>query len=130
METLFLDYIILSETKIDQIPLTDQFKVIGYEISARRDRDNGPECLFSELTFNKKKWICFRTYRPPESSNLLIYSEELTIASSKAILQYENLFIMGDFVINLKRKNLVYDELDEFCDIFILTNLTKSDFCL
>ena len=102
MKTLSLDYLILSKTKIDESFPTAQFNVEGYEIRARRDRDkygggqiefirrdlickrlrvNKPkhsECLCSELTFTNKKWICFSIYRPPESSNLSTFFEELT----------------------------------------------------
>ena len=39
MKTLSLDYLILSETKIDESFPTSQFNVEGYEMRARRDRD-------------------------------------------------------------------------------------------
>ena len=39
MKTLSLDYLILRETKIDEIFPASQFNVEGYEIRARRDRD-------------------------------------------------------------------------------------------
>ena len=92
MKTLSLDYLILSETKIDESFPTSQFNVEGYEIRARRDRDKFgggliefvqrglickrlrdyepkySECLCSELTFTNKKWICFSIYRPPKQS--------------------------------------------------------------
>ena len=80
LKTLSLDYLILSETKIDESFPTSQFNVEGYEIRGRRDRnkfgggliefvrrglickrlrDYEPkysECLCSELTFTNKKW--------------------------------------------------------------------------
>ena len=40
MKTLPLDYLIISETKIDESLPTAQFSVEGYEIRARRNRDN------------------------------------------------------------------------------------------
>ena len=39
MTILSLDYLILSETKIDESFSTSQFNVEGYEIRARRGRD-------------------------------------------------------------------------------------------
>ena len=36
---------------------------------------------------------------------------------------------MGDFNIDMKSKSLVYDKLDEFCNLFDLTNLIKSETC-
>ena len=150
MKTLSLDYLILSETKIDESFPTSQFDIEGYEIRARRDRDKYgggltefvrrslickilrdcepkySEYLCSELTFTNKKWICFSIYRPPESSNLLTFFEELRTSLSKAILKYKNLLIMGDFNIDMERKSLGYDK---FCDLFNLTNLMQSETC-
>ena len=34
---------------------------------------------------------------------------------------------MGDFNIDVKSKNLGYDKLDEFCNLFNLANLIKSE---
>ena len=87
------------------------------------------EYLCSALTFTNKKWICFSIYRPPELSNLSTLFEEVTASLSKAILKYENLLIMGDFKIDLKSKSLGYDKLDEFYDLFNLSNLIKSETC-
>ena len=36
---------------------------------------------------------------------------------------------MGDFNIDAKSKSLGYDKPDEFCDLFNLTNLIKSEIC-
>ena len=36
---------------------------------------------------------------------------------------------MGDFNIDMKKQKLGYDKLDEFCDLFNLTNLIKSETC-
>ena len=148
MKTLSLDYLILSETKIDESFPTSQFNVEAYEIRARHDRDKFgggliefvrrdlickrsrdyepkySECLCSELTFTNKKWICFS---PPESSNLSTFFEELTTSLSKAVLKHENLLIMDNFNLDMKSKSLEYDKLDEFCDLFNLTNLIKSE---
>ena len=88
MKTLSLDYLILSETKIDESFPTSEFNVEGYEIRARRDtnkygggliefvrrglickrlRDYGPkysESLCSELTFiNKSGYALVSTGR-------------------------------------------------------------------
>ena len=34
---------------------------------------------------------------------------------------------MGDFNIDVKSKSLGYDKVDEFCDLFNLKNLIKSE---
>ena len=88
------------------------------------------KCLCSQLTFINKRWICFSTYRSPESSNLSTFFEDLTTSLSKAILKYKSLLITGDFNIDMKSKSLGYDKLDKFCDLINLTNLIKSETCL
>ena len=49
------------------------------------------ECICSEFTISKNKWICFSIYRPPVSTNLTIFFEELTKVLSKAVLKYVNI---------------------------------------
>ena len=36
---------------------------------------------------------------------------------------------MDDFNIDVKRRSLGYDKLDEFCDLFNVTNLIKQEIC-
>ena len=112
---LSLDYFVLSETKLDESFPTAQFTLEGYEIRSRKDRDkygggliefakdgficktipeyisDKIECICSEFTISKNKWICFSIYRPPVYSNLTIFFEELTKVLSKAVLKYETL---------------------------------------
>ena len=45
MKTLSLDYLIFSETKINESFATAQFNVEGYEIKVRRDCDKYGGCL-------------------------------------------------------------------------------------
>ena len=49
--------------------------------------------------------------------------------SRKPILKYQNMTIMGDFNIDLKTQGRDFNKLDEFCDLFNLTNLIKSETC-
>ena len=109
LKDLPLDYIVISETKLDEIFPNSQFKLNGYEVSARRDRHkhgggliefvrqgfickrlkkyepNCSECIFSELTISKKKWICFSIYRPPSTGNIKTFFEEMNEVISKAL---------------------------------------------
>ena len=59
-----------------------------------------------------------------------MFFEELTISLSKAIPKYEYVLIMGDCNIDVKSKSLGYDKLDEFCDLFNLTNLINQKLIL
>ena len=147
------DYLVLSETKLDDSFPSAQFNLPNYEIRARRDRDkNGggliefvkkglickklkifepreSECICSEITVSKKKWLCFSIYRPPSHDNLELFFDELTSSLSKASESYENFFVMGDFNIDVTKKGTKFEKLDEFCDLFNLTNLVISPTC-
>ena len=51
----------------------------------------------------------------------------MTTSLTKAISNYENVIVMGDFNIDLKC--IGSNNLSEFCDLFHLTNILKSDTC-
>ena len=147
------DYLVLRETKLDDSFPSAPFSIPDYEIKARRDRHkNGggliefvkkglickrlknfktsaSECICSEITISKRKWLCFSIYRPPSNENLEIFFEELTNSLSKASESYEHFIIMGDFNIDVTNRGVEFDKLDEFCDLFNLTNLITSPTC-
>ena len=153
IQNITLDYFVLSETKLDECFPNAQFNLDGYKIRAKRDRDkNGggliefvrrgiiykrisdfklsfSECICSELTISKSRWLCFSMHRPPDPSKLSIAFEELSESLSKAILKYQSIIIMGDFNIDQKIKVIGFNKLDEFCDLFNLTNLIKTETC-
>ena len=83
------NYLVLSKSKLDNSFPSAQFSLPNYEIRTRRDRDKNrvglieyvkkglickrlknfeprkSECICSEITVSKKKWLCFSIYRPP-----------------------------------------------------------------
>ena len=93
------------------------------------DEPNYSECVCSEFTISKKKWVCFSIYRPPSTKNIKRFFEEMNEVISKALCKYENLIVMGDFNIDIKSSNSDKDKLEYFCDLFNLTNLVHSDTC-
>ena len=135
---LLLDYLVLSETKIDQSFPTAQFHIKGYEVRARRDRDkhegglmefvkNGffskrlkeyetkqSKSICSAFTIANKKWICLNIYRAPTPNNMDIFFDEITASLRKAAIKYENIIIMGDFNVDIKNKGLGYCKFDTF----------------
>ena len=96
MSYLSPDYLVLSETKLEDSFPSAQFSKPNYEIRARHDRQkNGggliefikkglickrlknveasaSECICSEITRSKRKWLCFSIYRSPSNENLEI----------------------------------------------------------
>ena len=153
LKDLPLNSLVISEAKLDESLPDSQFKLNGYEVRAKRDRHkNGggliefvrqsfickrlkkfepsySECTFSELTISKENWICFSIYRSPSRGNIKTFFEEMNEVISKAFCIYENLIVMGDFNIDIKNSNSDKDKLENFCNLFNLTNLVHSETC-
>ena len=153
IQNIPLDYLVFSETKLDESFPNAQFNLDGYEIRAWIDRDKNSgslivvgrrgiicrrisdfklhfsECICSELTISKSRWLRFSIYRPPDTGNLSIFFEELSELLSKATLKYQKIIIMRDFNIDLKIKGFGFNKLNQFCDLFNLTNLIKTETC-
>ena len=60
--------------------------------------------------------------------NLIEFFEKMTISLTKVTPNYENI-ITGDFNIDIKCKSVGSNNLSDFCDLFYLTNIVKSDTC-
>ena len=71
----------------------------------------------------------FQYYRPPNAENVRDIFEEMTASLTKAISNCENIIVMGDFNIDIKCKGVGSNYLSDFCDLFHLTNIAKSDTC-
>ena len=84
------------------------------------------ECICFEITISKRILLCFSICRPPSNENLELFFEELTNSLSKASESYECFIITGDFNIDVTNRWIEFDNLDEFCDLFNLTNLISS----
>ena len=87
------------------------------------------ECIYSEITICKRKWSCFRIYRPSCNENLEVFFEELKISLIKVNESYKHFIIMGNFSIHITNRGVEFHKLDEFCDLFNLTNLITSPTC-
>ena len=86
--------------------------------------------ICTEFTVSKRKWFCRSIYRPPSPNNIVNFFEELTDSLGRAISNYDNITLMGEFNIDIKKENsIAYDKLVEFCDTFNLANLVKSETC-
>ena len=68
-------------------------------------------------------------YRPPCFNNLDTFFKEVSNFLGKANLNYENSIIMGDFNIDINTAGIEVDKLDEFFNLFDLTNLIKTEIC-
>ena len=79
------------------------------------------------IHYFKEKCICLSIYRLTVSSNLAIFFEEINNFFCKAVLEYKNIILMGDFNINPKGKGLGFEKYELY--VFNLTNLIKSETC-
>ena len=151
IQNIPLDYLVLSETKLDESFPNASFNLDGYKTRAGRVKDkNGgclivfvrrgiickrvsdvqlsfSECICSEFTITNSRWLCFSIYRPPDPDNRSTFFEGLSELLSKAILKYQNIIIMGDFNIDLKIKGFAFNKRYQFCDLFNLTNSIKKN---
>ena len=55
------------------------------------------ETVYTEITVSEKKWFCLSVYRPALPNNIVTFFEELTDSLSRAINNYGNIILMGDF---------------------------------
>ena len=70
--------------------------------------------------------MCFSIYRPSFDDNLELLFDEVASSLSNASESYENFIVMADFNIDVTNKGIEFDKLDEFCDLFKLTNFSHQ----
>ena len=56
-----------------------------------------------------------------------MFFDELSSCLGKATETYENFVVMGDFYIDIKTKGREYEKFKDFCSLFNLSNLKKSE---
>ena len=154
LKEVSIEYIAISETKLDGSFPDSQFKIDGYHFSPfRRDRNfhggglmvyikndiiatrliefepQEIECICTKITIAKKHWLVFSVYRPPKSGNLDDFLTVLHLAIDKASGKYKNVVIMGDMNINTFERSSSSDKSNELCDTLDLHNLVKVSTC-
>ena len=116
-----VDILVITETKIDDSFPEGQFKMDGFAIPFRLDRNcNGGgiliyvredipckqltkhtfpgdiEGVFVEINLRKTKWLLFGTYHPPSQSDNY-YFDSLTKALDQYLEKYDKFLLAGDF---------------------------------
>ena len=140
-----VDIILISETKLNDSFPSPQFNIAGYS-TLRRDRtENGGgllfysrndiptkslpllfgniECILSEITISKKKWLVLGIYNPNKSmiiDHLAVLGKNL----DHYLPGYDNVIIFGDFNCEMTE-----DAMSNFCCLYNLFNLIKSPTC-
>ena len=57
------------------------------------------------------------------------FFKELSESLTKAILKYQTIIVMENFNIDLKIERFGFNKLDEFYDLFNLTNFINTETC-
>ena len=140
-----VDILLISETKLDGTFPKPQFSIQGFT-HFRLDRTaNGGgvifyirsdipakslpllfgdiECIITDITISKKKWIILGSYNPQKS----MISNHLAILGKNLchyLPSYDNVVILGDFNSEIKE-----DAMSDFCSLYNLTSLIKVPTC-
>ena len=141
-----IDILLITETKIDKSFPNTQFLINCYSEPIRLDRTahggglllyirkditfknlnlkfSGIECIFSEITLSKTKWLLIGFYNPDKSlitKNVSILERNI----SHYLSSYENILILGDFNAEMNNETMA-----NFSTLFNLRNLIKSPTC-
>ena len=141
-----VDILLISETKLDATFPRPQFFLEGYSEPHRLDRtafggglllyfrndipvkplpliSGNIECIFSEITISRKKWLLVGTYN---SSKSLISKHLSTLELSLChyLSSYDNIIILGDL-----NSEIGEDAMDDFCNLYSLKSLIKTPTC-
>ena len=140
-----IDILLVSETKIDSSFPDAQFSISGFSQPKRLDRNrNGGglllyvrediptkvlslegdiECILTDVTIAKKKWLIFGIYNPHKHM-IKDFLSMLEKNVCKYLPLYDNMIILGDF-------NCEVDEepMSDFCNTYNLKSLIKFPTC-
>ena len=135
---------VISETKLDESFSNGQFKIPGYALPCRLDRNQfgggimifvrehipsrvlflnkSIESLFIGLNFRKKKWLLCCTYNPNRniSNHLDLLRRSLDLYSA----EYEHFITVRDF-----NTEVTQTSMKVFCDSYEFENLIKDATC-
>ena len=152
------DVLVFAETKLDSSFSNAQFFLEEYYEPTRKDKScfsgglieyirkgiirkrlsdfelTNFESIASELTINKNKYFLLSFYRTERDENklqnIIKFFQELSLILDKATNKYDDIILMGDINIDLHDKKCVgFKQLNDFMDIFNLTNLIKEKTC-
>ena len=141
-------YLVLSETKLDDTYLSNQFQIEGFSLHFRADRnDHGGglliyvrdeilckiltnqdlpsnvEAIFIELNLKNSKWLLMSDYNPHKDSSSYFLSHISKVIDAN-LYNYENFILLGD--CNAVDSDL---SLTDFCELYNLKNLKAEPTC-
>ena len=143
-----IDFLMVSETKLDDSFPESQFFIDGYSKPVRKDRNrqgggimffirddlpcrelsshvfpNDVECTFFEIIIRRSKWLIMAGYNP-HKEKISYFLDNLTRELDKYLPNYENLLFLGDW-----NSAVTETEMNDFCDAYNVENLIKKPTC-
>ena len=79
------------------------------------------EVICSEVTISNKNWVIFSIHRLVKTRYLKYLNQTCK--------NYDNFIVMRDIDIDIRQTSSESHKLDEFCSLFSLKNIIKSDTC-
>ena len=143
-----LDFLLVTESKLDDTFPMGQFQIEGFSRPIRLDRTrNGGgmiifvrgdltcyelkprvlypelECTFLEMRIRQSKWLVVVGYNP-QKENISNFLGKVSFELDKVLPKYDNLLMLGDWNSTVKE-----EDMENFCDIHDLENLIKEPTC-
>ena len=143
-----VDFLLVTESKLDDTFPHGQFQIEGYARPIRLDRTrNGGgliifvrddltckelkprvlypelECTFLELRVRQSKWLVLVGYNP-HKEKIKDFLDKIGQELDKMVPKYDNLLMLGDWNSTVKEQ-----DMKEFCEMYGLENLIKENTC-
>ena len=143
-----IDFLLVTESKLDDTFPQGQFRINGYTRPIRLDRTrNGGgiiifvrsdltcrelkprvlyldvECTLLEIRIRQSKWLVVVGYNP-HKDQIKHFLDKISVEVDRYIPKYENLLMIGDW------NSSVHEEhMKDFCETYELANLIKENTC-
>ena len=143
-----IDFLLVTESKLDDTFPPDQFKIEGFSRPVRLDRNRngggliifvrdgltckeltprklypGLECTFFELRIRQCKWLVVTGYNP-HKDKIGNFLDQLSKEVDMHLPNYDNLLMLGDW-----NSAVTEEEMSNFCEMYGLDNLIKEPTC-
>ena len=143
-----IDFLLVTETKLDDTFPRGQFEIDGFAKPVRLDRNrnggglmvfmrndlpchelkshefpDGTECTFLEMRIRQSKWLIVVGYNP-HKENIQHFLDNVSRELDKYLPNYGNLLMLGDWNSAVNEEHM-----SNFCNIYALKNLIKGPTC-
>ena len=143
-----IDFLLVTESKLEDTFPMGQFHIEGFSRPIRLDRNrNGGglivftrddltcrelkprvlypelECTFLEVRIRHNKWLVVVGYNP-QKENINHFLEKVSLEVDKLLSKYDNLLMLGDW-----NSAITEECMSQFCDMYDLENLIKEPTC-